>query len=493
MTHKPTFEVSKKGLAKILTRRGMEFVVLELVQNALDEDSTKVQVRLEKSKVGRGMYYLEVEDDNPEGFQDLAHAYTLYAESPKKDDPTKRGRFDRGEKLVIAACKESKIQSTKGTIFFTDKGRVHSRTKTGHGTIFSGTLRLTKAEVECLEETVRQVIVPSGVDLWFNGERLPDRKPIKTFEAILPTEKGDEEGYLRRTKRKTSIAVYEANGAEPALYELGIPVVEIDCAWNIDIGQRVPLNTDRDNVTPAYMREVLSLVLNEMCEQLGEEEARRPWVDEALESDDVSGDAVDAVLTARFGEKRVIADPSDRESEKRAISMGYAVIHSRNFTKPQWGNIRRSGAALPAGQVTPSPKPFSDDPNAEPADFIPKEKWTPAMKRVAEYAKKMAQAVLDEGITVTMANTSNPFAACYGKRLGFMGPREAELTFNVRRLGKRWFEEALECTQKLDDLLIHEFGHEYSSDHLSEEYHKALSKIGAWMVRLARVKKLPRI
>jgi len=49
MKQKPTFEVDKKGLAKILARRGIEFVVLELVQNALDEElpSTLADPRLE--------------------------------------------------------------------------------------------------------------------------------------------------------------------------------------------------------------------------------------------------------------------------------------------------------------------------------------------------------------------------------------------------------------------------------------------------------------
>jgi len=33
---------------------------------------------------------------------------------------------------------------------------------------------------------------------------------------------------------------------------------------------------------------------------------------------------------------------------------------------------------------------------------------------------------------------------------------------------------------------IHEFGHEYSPDHLSAEYHEALCRIGAKLYSLAR-------
>jgi len=36
--------------------------------------------------------------------------------------------------------------------------------------------------------------------------------------------------------------------------------------------------------------------------------------------------------------------------------------------------------------------------------------------------------------------------------------------------------------------LIHEFGHHYSSDHLSEDYYRALCKVGARIVRLALTK-----
>jgi hypothetical protein len=34
-------------------------------------------------------------------------------------------------------------------------------------------------------------------------------------------------------------------------------------------------------------------------------------------------------------------------------------------------------------------------------------------------------------------------------------------------------------------LLIHEFGHQYSADHLSEGYHEALCRLGAGLKKLA--------
>ena len=114
------FDVDRKGLAKLLERRGKEFLVFELLQNAWDEDVKVVTAELRRvagAKRGR-RYVLIVQDDDPEGFTDLAHAYTLFADSAKKVDVHKRGRFNLGEKLVLALCESATIVTTKGTVQF---------------------------------------------------------------------------------------------------------------------------------------------------------------------------------------------------------------------------------------------------------------------------------------------------------------------------------------------------------------------------------------
>src|SRR6187401_1293124 len=94
------FDVDKQGLAKILERKGKEFALFELIQNTWDEPGvTKVSVTLDYQ--GRNKARLMVEDDAPEGFKDLSHAFTLFADSAKKTNPEQRGRFNLGEKLVL--------------------------------------------------------------------------------------------------------------------------------------------------------------------------------------------------------------------------------------------------------------------------------------------------------------------------------------------------------------------------------------------------------
>ena len=85
------FEVDKQGLAKILQRKGKQFALFELIQNCWDEPGVnRVSASLEYQ--GRNKTRLVVEDDAPEGFKDLSHAFTLFAESAKKANPRQRGR-----------------------------------------------------------------------------------------------------------------------------------------------------------------------------------------------------------------------------------------------------------------------------------------------------------------------------------------------------------------------------------------------------------------
>ena len=86
-------------------------LVYELFQNSWDEQGvTRVDAELVSS--GRGKDRLTVRDDAPDGFKDLSHAFTLFAESLKKGDPKKRGRFNFGEKLVLAMFTQEKSAGT---------------------------------------------------------------------------------------------------------------------------------------------------------------------------------------------------------------------------------------------------------------------------------------------------------------------------------------------------------------------------------------------
>src|SRR6266478_3050104 len=153
------FEVDKEGLARVLERKGKEFALFELIQNAWDEPGvTKVTVSLEHQ--GRNKAMLVVEDDAPEGFKDLGHAFTLFAESAKKTNPEQRGRFNLGEKLVLAISDEVTIQTTQGGIRFDSDGRHTLRSRQPVGSRIECLLRMTPDECRAVESQVRRLRSP---------------------------------------------------------------------------------------------------------------------------------------------------------------------------------------------------------------------------------------------------------------------------------------------------------------------------------------------
>ena len=103
------FEVDRKGLAEVARRRGMAFIVSEPIQNAWDEDITHVSVDMEPVP-GKAQVRLIVSDDSPDGFRDLADAYVMFRQSYKLANPEQRGRFNIGEKLLLAVADEARIQ-----------------------------------------------------------------------------------------------------------------------------------------------------------------------------------------------------------------------------------------------------------------------------------------------------------------------------------------------------------------------------------------------
>jgi hypothetical protein len=483
-TRKNWFTVDSTGLSKLIERRGKIALIFELVSNALDADGvTKVEIILEPEE-GVPLATVVVRDDAPDGFTDLSLAWTVFGESTRKKSAEKRGRYCLGDKLVLALCTEASIISTKGAVMFDSRGRSSMKARRDRGTEFQGIARITRAELAEIKSGLRRVIPPPGVAIFVNGEALPPRLPVKSFEATLPTEIADEEGVLRRSARKTTVHVYEPLPSEPPmLHELGLPVVETGDKWDVSIDQKTVLNMDRDNVTPGYLRDVRTLVVNVMHDQLGEDDANATFVNEALADDHAAPEAVAKALDLKYGVKRAIWDPSDPEANMNLVSQGYTLIKGGQLTADQWANVKKHDAerTRPAGQIAPTKKAlFSPDGKDS---WVPREKWTPAMRAVVAYAADVCRELTESRVEVAiLSDITESWAACYGSQ---------GLVFNLGRLGHAFFEAcAAGPTDALNELLIHEIGHGMpgGSNHLADAYHEGLCKLGAKLARLALVK-----
>jgi len=464
------FNVDKKGLAKLMAGKSKAFVLYELLQNAWDQKVTKVDVTITPVN-SVPMTEIAVEDNDPEGFADLAHAYTLFAESDKKSDAKKRGRFNIGEKLVLALAREATIETRSGAVRFDRSGRHEVRSKRTAGSRITVLMPMTRAEHQELMNAAHRVIVPTKIKTTINGQPIARREPVAEFTASLPTVVADDEGVMKATHRRTAVRVHEPIKGEVAtLYEMGIPVVETGDRYDVDVQQKVPLNMDRDNVTPAYLRAIRVAVLNATYGRITEEEATQTWVKEACGDERVDETALRRTLGLRFGDSAVAYDPSDPEANKRSAAEGRQVVYGGSLSAGEWEMARRAGTLPPAGTVTPSPKPYGE---GEPLDTIPEGDWTPGMRRFAQFAKSIARELLGVDVSVRIARE---FDWNYGATYGSSG-----LVVNLMRVGHGFFEDK---TAQFA-LLIHEYGHHYCGDHLSKDFYQALATLGARMTMLA--------
>lgn len=476
------FDIDKQGLAKLMDGRPKSFIIGEMYQNCVDTDAKQVEIRLEKL-AGTPKAKLTVIDDDPEGFKNFSHAWTMFAESTKKGDPTKRGIYNMGEKLVLALCYTASIKTTKGTVEFNDEGRIQSRSKTERGSVFEGIFRLNQEEYDECCSFATKLIPPAGVNVYFNGQKLQSRTPLASFEATLDTTRSNPEtGIVTKSPRKTEVRVYEPLPDEtPSIYEMGIPVVETGDKWHVDVQQRVPLNMNRDNVTPGYLKDVRTLVVNHMHSKLTEKDANATFVNEALSDPDATPEAVNRALDLKYTEKRAIWDPTDLEANMALTAEGYTLIKGAQLTGDQWKNVKLHSAAPVAGQLRPTKKAeFSSDGEDR---WVKPENYSKAMLAVVDYTRAICSKLTGSQVSVSvLSDITAYYGACYGSQ-GFV--------FNLGKLGHKFFDECMAAsgrmipTDRLNQLIIHELGHHYESNHLSERYHDKLCELGAKMTKLA--------
>jgi hypothetical protein len=251
--------------------------------------------------------------------------------------------------------------------------------------------------------------------------------------------------------------------------------VETADKWHVSVGQKIPLNKDRNNCKPAYLRAVRTLVLNEMVGRLSQDDANADWVRQASSDPACSDEAIKKVLALRFGDKFAAFDPNDKEAGKNFVAQGGQLVYGPMLSPEEWKNAKRAGAIESVGKICPTPKPYSQDPDSKNVTVIPPQKWTPGMKAVADYAVFLGKELMDVAVNVKFVNTTSNFLACYAPG--------CDLHFNLFRLGYAWFEKG--ANEEVDRLLLHEAAHEFASDHLSEDYHEAICKLGARLKKLA--------
>jgi hypothetical protein len=486
-------EIDKEGLRKTLGQKDKVFLLTEMVSNAWDEDITEVDVRLTQPDEN-GFSWLRVTDNSPAGWADLSHSHTMFAESGKKGKSEKRGRFNAGEKDVLALAIEAKLTTVKGQVLFNEDGtRTEGLETRKVGSEFIAKFEMKPEEYEHICQKAKMLLPPKGITTLFNGCSIPYRKPCGSFTETLPIPLADKEGIVRNTERKAIVNLYDKLPGEVAMiFEMGIPIVELgDDEWHVNVMQKVPLSRDRDNVNPSYLRKIRAGVLNAKFEELKDNVAAgAAWVRDAISSSKSSDDAVQHVMNTRFGERHVTRDVRDKGSANEAVSQGHKIIEGGSLTKEEWARYKAVKGKDGESVVKTSAQLFPTDAQGfiREDEIVPFSDWTPTMSHFATLVGVIGPRLIGKPVIVQYINDEdNHIEGCFSK--GYRGNRSKKgfkrvfgvMTVNLAYCNPGNLFEGY-------SLLLHELAHDKveSNDHLHHEFYDTVNELGAKMAILVQ-------
>lgn len=465
------FEVDVKGLRQLQENKPKWFIIRELLQNAIDEDISQCTIYM---KYEHGKAYITVEDDSPIGFRDLSDAYTLFKDTYKRSDVKKRGRFNFGEKQVLCLADYARIISTTGGIEFDIlKGkRTTLRKKREKGSEIYVVIKMTPEEYNQCCNYCNDILVPKNIKIIIsidgNEQELIYKHPHKTFSAKLLTEV-KEDDKMKNVTRETEVNVHLKNNNISYIYEMGIPICEIDCNYSIDVQQKVPLSNDRDKVDSKYLKTIYGEVLNRVINEISNEQSSALWIRDGFTSNRTNKETRQDIIIKRFGEKALIANPMDKRSMDEAISHNFNVIYGSEMSKEEWAVIKQDEL------LTSTSLKFKTG-IAEGKIVTPNDE----QKKIANFCIKIASEILKLNIKVSFYDSPEATVrADYNSETN-------HLRFNVAHMNylSMWTLDNDNINQKMLDLIIHELGHS-KGWHYEHSYHDCLTELGSKLTLLA--------
>jgi hypothetical protein len=391
---------------------------------------------------GRRAVRVAVEDDG-QGFQHLEDAFTLFRSTPKRGQPQVAGRFNLGEKEIMALALEGRIETTSGTVEFPRGGgrKVNKWRKREVGTLVELVLPAKRDEIDACIKMLKRLIPPVGLGLYVNGERVRAPREVARARATLNTVIQERPGEpLKSAYRTTDIIVHEPSPEGAWLYELGCPVQRIEAPYSADVRQKVPMPPERDTVSNYYLQDIYSAVLNATIGLLGADDVAEDWVKQALEDASTERDAVERAIRLRHGSK-VMLWSSNLSANEEAIEAGYAVVSKTALSGAEREAYKRAGVQHASDAF--GYKPVSADDIEPDAD----------MRRVADYARTLSEQLMDVALSVRFHRLRrSKYAATYRQTDAYTGC----LDFNLANLPGDFFRK---ITEDVTDLILHELAH----------------------------------
>jgi hypothetical protein len=455
------FTVDKAGLRR-MTQGKISTIPWEMIQNGIDE-ATEVTVDIaplmKDGKAVRNRIVLEVSDNKPGGYANLADAWTLFAPSTKADNASKRGYMNIGEKLVLGWTHSGYIETVSGSVTFHADGvrTENKRRKRAYGSYHRFILDVSQDRMREMIDAAQRIIVPPSITLTVNGEVVVPPPVVASTTAELMVLVAGADLMMRGRREETTLTLHEPDVYGAWVYVMGMPVMEIDLPWSVDVNKRLKQDVRRDQIFEGELQRIRVAVTDLMVECIDERDANT-WARAALK--DVQPETARTLVELRHGPDAVTYDAHDREANARAQSNDRTVIYGGSYSREEWAAIRRVQEtdptfAAPAGQLFPTL------PSSVPAVDVPEREWTDDAVRVIDYARKAYRHLFGKELSAgIVANRDVTCCATMGW---------GRITFAVHKLPGDWdwFKPGNEDAQVA--LLLHEFGHDGHECHNHNE------------------------
>ena len=345
-------------------------------------------------------------------------------------------------------AKTARVDTVGHTVKFPEAGgRKSEKNQRGSGTKVTATMPWTKGEALELEMRLRR-FRPTECSLTVNGWRVPMREAVATRTTILESILQDSAGEpMRKTHRKTEIELLAVRDGESAwLYEMGIPIQEIDTPWDIDIFQKVPMPPNRTEVPLRYLKTIYAEALNAGRELMEDSEFGQGWVKMAMNEERTEADSVKATVEGRYGKKAVLTS-NDGDANMQASEDGYQLVNPKSLTPTERKRFRNDGGMQTAKDL------FGDNDRTNVTLVLqPKEEEKPFINWVIDLAAACELKAKVLIIHEPARNGKGKLADCTADS------RKPTLRFNKHLLPEGFLLEPLNRAEQIE-LVCHELGH----------------------------------
>lgn len=498
-THYDTrFEIDDKGYAKLNEEFSPTEVIYELISNAFDLDEVR-NLKVTIKADGDNKTKIIVEDDG-EGYERISDIFTSFGESIRKEDKTKTGWYDEGQKKTGSLAVWFIVSSKDFEVEFPEYGGRVVREELPNnmirkGSKFEGVFRWNYEDRKKLISNLKRTIVPDtnrkGEPLMMsiNDEVVFHKDIAKTIRGKLQT-RYTENGKVKRPYEETDIEIYESEeGRKSWVYEMGVPVQQCpikfhpEISVDINIKQKIPQTSQRNVLTPKWMSTLYGVVLLQ-CHDMLEIRHSNPsndlgsaWIKDGLNSlaEEDQKKMISLIMETSF--ENLIIPSNDLGANDMALREGKVFIPNGFLdgkTRKSLGLQRVSDVY----KVSLSTIEIGDDSEYKPV------KETIQMREFANVCKLIAKETIDTEINVQFINEKDVRA------LADYSQQTKNLRFNIAYLkgGEDFFKFTKTITIGLYPeaiaLIIHELAHNLEikgamTSHEPKEFADECCRIGS--------------